>query len=83
MLWKMLPFLVKPVALVALFEMVSRLEWLSGLRVGLIAPIADAIAGATGLDPRYAAFIVLALLAGSLFKAFSAVYGLFAASFRH
>jgi hypothetical protein len=74
---------VKPVVLVALFELVSRLGALSGLRLGLIAPITDAIAGITGLDPRHAAFPVLALIAGSLFRALTAVCGLLVTSLKH
>ncbi|MGA2721641.1 MAG: hypothetical protein ABSG79_04425 [Bryobacteraceae bacterium] len=83
MLWRILLMFVKPVVLVALFELVSRLAEVTGLHVGLIAPIAGAIAGITGLDPRYAAFGVLAFIAGSLFKALAAVYGLLATSLRH
>jgi len=83
MLWRMLPIFLKPVVLLALFELVSRIATLSGLRLGLIAPIAGAIAGITGLDPHYAAFVVLALIAGSLFRVLTAVCGLLATSFKH
>jgi hypothetical protein len=83
MFWRILPFFVKPVALLALFELVNRFEMVSGLHDGLIAPIAGAIAGITGLDPRYAAFGVLVLIAGGLFKVLAAAYGILATSFKH
>jgi len=79
----MLPLFVKPLVLVALYELVSRIAAVSVLNLGLVAPIADAIARITGLDPRYAAFIVLAIIAGSLFKVVTAVYGVLTTPVRH
>ena len=83
MLWRILPLFVKPLVLVALYELVSRIAAVSVLNLGLISPIADAIAGITGLDPRYAAFIVLAVIAASLFKVVTAVYGVLTTPVRH
>ena len=83
MLWRMLPLFVKPLVLVALYELVSRIAAVSVLNLGLVAPIADAIARITGVDPRYAAFIVLAIIAGSLFKVVTAVYGVLTTPVRH
>ena len=83
MLWRMLPLFVKPLVLVALYELVSRIAAVSVLNLGLVAPIADAIARITGLDPRYAAFIVLAVIAGSLFKVVTAVYGVLTTPVKH
>jgi hypothetical protein len=79
----MLPLFVKPLVLVALYELVSRIAAVSVLNLGLVAPIADAIARITGLDPRYAAFIVLAVIAGSLFKVVTAVYGVLTTPVKH
>ena len=80
MFWRIVPFFVKPVAAVALFELVSRLAAITGLRLGLIDRIAGGVAGITGADPRYAAFLVLTLITGSLYKLVSAVCGVLATS---
>ncbi|MBZ5583083.1 MAG: hypothetical protein LAQ30_12945 [Acidobacteriia bacterium] len=73
MLFRVLPLLVKPVVWVALYETVDRLALLTGVRLVLIEPIADAIAAITGVNPRYADFALVALITASLFETGAAV----------
>jgi hypothetical protein len=73
MFWRVLVALMKPCALLALFDLIRRFAELTGLQLDLIDPVSLAISHITGLPGNYSAILLIGVVALGLFRILTAV----------
>jgi hypothetical protein len=73
MFWRLLIALMKPCAMLALFDVIRRIAEATGLQLNVIDPVAQTISHMTGLPDNYAAIAVIGIVALSLLRILTAV----------
>ena len=73
MFWRILLALMKPCALLALFDVIRRIAAGTGIQLDVIDPVAQSISHMTGLPSSYSVIVVIGIVSLGAFRILTAV----------